>query len=88
MVRNFIFCALFVLSTIGRAEYRAFELLITNSQTGKTRTVRSTLDQGQYPQYYYLSALEVIEPLGDWMCYERSDYFKPICDRPAAPSNP
>ncbi len=64
------------------AEYRAFELKITDTQSGKFRIIRSVLDQGQYPQYYYLSATETIESQGTWMCYERSDNFKPICPNP------
>lgn len=78
-----LFVAFFtVISSVSLAEYRAFDLLITNTQTGKARTVRSTLDHVQYPQYFYLSSAETIEYQDSWMCYERSDYFKPICANP------
>jgi hypothetical protein len=72
----------FIWSSVSSAEYRAFELKISNSLTGKTRNVRSILDQGQYRQYYYLSPAEIVEYQDSWMCYERSDHFKPICANP------
>ncbi|MDZ4660566.1 MAG: hypothetical protein SGJ18_02985 [Pseudomonadota bacterium] len=82
MWRFLIGTSFLVLSKVSLAEYRAFELRISNTQTGKNRIVRSILDQGQYPQYYYLSAAEIIEYQDSWMCYERSDHFKPICANP------
>ncbi len=97
MMRFLISTLLLVLSSRSSAEYRAFDLRITNTQTGKIRNVRSILDQGQYRQYYYLSSAEVIEYQDSWMCYERSDHFKPICANPneaserapaATPPNP
>lgn len=82
MLRSLIATAILITGNLSWAEYRAFELKISNTQTGKTRTVRSVLDQGQYPQYYYLSSAEIIEYQDSWMCYERSDNFKPICANP------
>jgi hypothetical protein len=64
-------------------EYRVFELRIVNDKTKKARTVYSTLDGIQYPQYHHLSRDERIEVLDHWMCWKRSyGMFKPLCQRP------
>lgn len=64
------------------AEYRAFELKITNSGTGKIFTVKSTLDQNQYADYHPQPPNTVIEYVSSWMCVGRTDGFQPICANP------
>ncbi len=65
------------------AEYRVFELKIINEKTQKERTVYSTLDWLQYPEYHHLSRDERIELVDHWMCWKRSyGMFKPLCKRP------
>jgi hypothetical protein len=61
------------------AEYRAFELSITNANSGKTRTVLSTLDQYQYPAYHHLANGDTISYVNSWMCYGRTSGFQAIC---------
>jgi len=61
---------LFILfiSSASFAEYRAYELAITNDETGETRTVISTLDDIQYPGYFPLRQNESITLVDTWMC--------------------
>ena len=64
------------------AEYRAFQLLITNAETQSTRTVISTLDHIQYPQYYPLEPNETAAIQETWMCYHNGSHFQDICPNP------
>ncbi len=64
------------------AEYRAFELKITNVASGKSRSVKSTLDQFQYSEYYPLNAGESIEYVTSWMCMGNTNHHKAICANP------
>ena len=64
-----------------RAEYRAFELLIS-SPTGGDRTIITTLDHLQYSGYHALSPEEGISYVRSWMCEGSTHGFKPICDPP------
>lgn len=64
------------------AEYRAYELRISNTLLGKTRNVSSTLDQYQYPEYHHLAAGESIEYVSSWMCMGRTSDFAVICANP------
>lgn len=64
------------------AEYRVFDLEITNTETGQTRNVLSTLDDIQYPGYYPLRAQETIRISDTWMCWKRSDHFQRYCPNP------
>ena len=47
------------------------------------RRVISTLDEIQYPDYYPLKPTEKIAYLDSWMCWGRTDEFKPPCAKPA-----
>ncbi len=78
-----IFVTLVLLSLFAKAEYRAFELRITNSTTGKSYSVRSTFDHIQYRQYYTVTNDETVEIVETWMCRGRTEYFKPICQSPS-----
>lgn len=68
-------------------EYRAYELTITNSTSGKTRTVTSTLDQYQYPEYKHLSTGEAAVYVSSWMCYGRTNN-QAICNKPDSGATP
>jgi hypothetical protein len=63
------------------AEYRAFELLITNQVTGQSRIVISTLDHIQFPQYYPLNAGEIAEYQTSWMCWDNTSHQQ-TCPKP------
>ena len=80
--------AVFVFPDLVLGEYRAYELGITNTSTGDTRTVVSTLDNLQYPGYYPLQASEVIQYEDSWMCYGNTSQFRPICPKPAVSLTP
>jgi len=67
-----------------RAEYRVYKLRITNQQTGKSRDILSTLMPSEYKTYNTLGSFEKIELIDHWMCWKRSDGFKPLCTRPFA----
>lgn len=74
----------FAFCNIARAEYRVFELVIRDPLTNQSRTVISTLDDIQYPEYYHLNPNEQIQIQATWMCWKRSDYFQKPCPNPRA----
>ena len=78
-----VFLFLFIFQNI-HAEYRAFELTITNSTTNQSRVVQTTLDHIQYPMYFHLQKDDRIQIASTWMCRNRTDQFMPICEKPAA----
>lgn len=89
LVISFAFAALFLLVQLtpltlpkAHAEYRAFELAITNTETSQQRLVLSTLDHLQYPEYYPISQKETIAISATWMCWGPTDNFKRICPNP------
>lgn len=65
-----------------RAEYRAYELKIENTETNKGRTEISTLDHLQYPRYFPLAAGEKISYVDSWMCRGNTSNFKKPCAKP------
>jgi hypothetical protein len=65
-----------------QAEYRVYQLEITNSESGVSRTLQSTLGPLQYSGYHPLAANEVISYLDSWMCYGNSSHFQPLCPKP------
>jgi hypothetical protein len=69
-------------ASIARAEYRVFELEITDSTNGAARSVTTTLDDFQYRFYNPIKPTEAITIKATWMCYLRSDYFKNFCPKP------
>jgi hypothetical protein len=69
---------------LARAEYRAYELSIDNESNGKSRTVITTFDHLQYPQYYPLATGETVKYVNSWMCWENTGN-RPIC-KPAVSS--
>lgn len=74
----------FIFSFTSRAEYRVFELVISDQTAGASRTVTSTLDDIQYPGYYPLKTNETIAIRETWMCWGRQgEHVKP-CPNPRA----
>lgn len=71
-----------LLLSIANAEYRAFDLLITNSATGQERHVLTTLDHVQYRYYYPTASTETISIASSWMCWGPTYDFKKICPDP------
>ncbi len=69
-----------------KAEYRVYELVITDTTTGKSRTVASTLDNLQYRDYYPVKLAETVEIQDTWMCWPRTDYYKRLCPNPKTSS--
>jgi hypothetical protein len=63
------------------AEYRAYELVITNSVTGQEKVVLSSLDPDQYRGYHPLSPNEAIAYRDTWMCRGNTSE-KAICPKP------
>lgn len=73
---------LVVFFSLCSAEYRVFELKLTNTKTKEVRYEVSTLDQYQYQGYLYLHRDETIELVDTWMCWKRGDNYKLNCRRP------
>lgn len=66
---------------VAHAEYRAFELVITDSANGQERVVISTLDPNQYRGYYPVKYTESVTYRATWMCWGNTA-GKPVCARP------
>lgn len=64
------------------AEYRAYELIIENTEDGSQRKVVTTLDHMQYPTYYPVKQSEKVSYVKSWMCWGSSDYEQDICPAP------
>jgi hypothetical protein len=75
------FLLIFAFNFLSHAEYRTFELKITNIETGISRTVTTSLDHYQYPQYYPLNKNESIEYETSWMCWENTSH-RQACPKP------
>lgn len=69
-----------------KAEYRAFELVITDSLTGTERIEHSNLDPIQYKRFYPLGPGEKVTYRATWMCRGNTSQFKPICLNPKTTS--
>lgn len=78
-----IICLFLVLNTSIplMAEYRVYVLAIENSQTQKTRTVKTTLDPLQYKRLYPLSISEKISYLETWKCNGSTAGYKIFCSK-------
>jgi hypothetical protein len=88
-----IFIALAFLK-LAHAEYRVFELVISDPTTGQERTVRSNLTPAQYRAYYGVNAQETVMYTATWKCLGNTSR-KPFCPNPkdqgdaaSAPSRP
>ncbi len=78
---------IFILTTPIWAEYRVFQLRITqpqaeNTQAPQPRFIQSTLDPWQYKEYYPLAPDEVIDYTETWMCPGRTDHHQDLCPNP------
>lgn len=69
--------------TLAGAEYRAYRLVITNSETGEQKKVTSTLDHLQYKAFFSLGPNEQIAYENSWMCWGNTSHHKPICSPPS-----
>lgn len=71
-----------------QAEYRAFLLQKKNMKTQFSQEFLSTLDPEQYQTYFPLLNDETLTYIETWRCYGRTDFFKPICQKPPTAKNP
>lgn len=65
---------------VSHAEYRAFELVITDA-AGKEKVVISTLDPEQYKGYHPLNAGETITYRATWMCRGNTSGRQKVCPK-------
>lgn len=80
-----LFGFLFLLNAF--AEYRVFELVISDPATQKTKTVVSNLDPEQYAKYYHVPLGWTISYQKTWMCKGRTGDFKPFCTDSRVPAS-
>lgn len=71
-------------SALAHAEYRAFELVITDPTTGQEQLITSTLDPWQYVIYHPTKPEAQVTYRATWMCKGNTSHFKPICPNPKA----
>ena len=64
------------------AEYRVFVLKITDSKTGQTKTLKSTLDPEQYKTIYLLQPTQTITYIDTWLCRGATRDHTPLCTSP------
>lgn len=81
-MRFFIGLAIFAFSFTAQAEYRAFELVITDSESGTEKIVLSTLDPNQYRRYYAIKLTETVKYQDTWRCRGNTSWNTPICPKP------
>jgi hypothetical protein len=79
---SFIFILFFVYSA--HAEYRVYQLKITDTTTKKSREILTTLMPKAYIFYYPIRSTEMVEMMDHWMCWKRSDGYQKPCTRPFA----
>lgn len=77
-----LFLVLLALIPTSRAEYRAFELVITDKASGTERVEVSTLTPAQYRQFYVVKTTETIYYRATWMCRGNTSGRKPVCPNP------
>lgn len=70
-------------SMVAKAEYRAFNLQISDAQKKPVRSISSNLDPDQYRDFYLLHPGESITYTETWMCPGRTSDFKPTCKSPS-----
>lgn len=79
---------LLLIHLMAHAEYRVFELVITNSATGQERVEISTLDPNQYRAYHPVKIEEKVQYRATWKCRGNTSR-KATCSPPDnATSNP
>ena len=78
----FVTLTLIFIPLSATAEYRAFELAITNTTTGNVRKVITNLDHYQYAGYNSVGSDETVQIAATWMCWKRSDWMQGICPNP------
>ena len=89
-----IFRAIILIATLGiscavHAEYRVFELEITDQKTGKARKSVGTLDDIQYRGYYPVGESEQVTIADTWVCHKnRTENYRTYCPSPRAPASP
>lgn len=67
---------------VAQAEYRAFRLHLVNNKTNVTKQILTTLDPDQYRTQFPISTDENLSYVETWKCLGRTDFLKPICDKP------
>lgn len=70
-----------LLAPFASGEYRAYELIITNLNTGAERRVLSNFDPTQYRDLHPVLQEEEITLNASWMCYGDTSQ-KPVCPQP------
>lgn len=90
MVTRFItLIATLAFTCAADAEYRVFELEITDQTTGSVRKVVGTLDDIQYRGYHPVKENEQIKINDTWMCHKnRTQNYRTYCPSPRAPASP
>lgn len=76
--KTLVLFSLFIFGNYASAEYRAFELEITDTESGNSRRVLTTMDHLQYSTYYPVKASEQVFYVTSWMCKGRTNQ-RPVC---------
>jgi hypothetical protein len=82
-VKRLLLPLLFFNLPLARAEYRAFELAISDPTTGTERTELSNLDPVQYVKYHPVKPSTKVVYKSTWMCRGNTS-SQQICANPKA----
>lgn len=89
MLSKIILIAALAFTSSALAEYRVFELEITDQKTGTSRKVIGTLDDIQYRGYHPVGEAEQVKINDTWMCYKnQTQNYRSYCPSPRAPASP
>ena len=86
-MRASLLLVLTLIPTLARAEYRAFELVIRQTDGGE-RVEVSSLNPAEYRRYYPLPAGARIDYRATWRCPGNTSWHRPICPNPRAVAAP
>ncbi|OFZ30199.1 MAG: hypothetical protein A2622_10155 [Bdellovibrionales bacterium RIFCSPHIGHO2_01_FULL_40_29] len=80
---NRVFATILMLITNSAgAEYRVFQIQITDSKTQNVRQVQSTLDPEQFQMVYPIGINEYVTYVQTWRCQGNTNHHKPYCQSP------
>ena len=85
-MRAFLYLMAIFFVSVAPAEYRAFELVITDPTSGQERVVHTNLDPNQYRKYYPTKPDEKITYRQTWRCKGNTANYKAICPKPEKPA--
>lgn len=83
MLKRVVF--LMIISSIVKAEYRAYVLQIKDRSNNRVTLIEHSLDPNQYKTVYGISSTQEITYIDTWLCPGRTNLNTQICNKPDRP---